>query len=134
MRPGARIAVGVLERPGNGETRAVRRVRTVSLLSGFAYPVRMAVTPARIDVGPSSPQRLDLDETITRLSVLVTNRGTGSVFLGGPTVTASGPGVGYELMPGESASVDLRRDDKGLFGISGSGTQRVDRLQVGWSQ
>ena len=60
-------------------------------------------------------------------SVLVRNRGSVSVFLGGSAVTTAN---GFELGAGESVSMDLGTKDT-LYGIVASGTARVDVVQIG---
>lgn len=92
------------------------------------YNPDMAVQAQQVTVG-TSPQRLDAVETVTRYSVMVTNRGGASVFLGGSGVTTAG----YELPTMETRTFLLRPSDNGIFAIAASGTVRVDRIQVGWS-
>lgn len=91
----------------------------------------MAVLHERISVTSGSPKRLDAEETVTRMQVSVCNRGASPVFIGGADVTAAG---GYELIPGDRFSVDLRPSDSGLWAVTSSGqTSTVHRVQVGWS-
>jgi hypothetical protein len=92
----------------------------------------VAVKHASVTVGTTST---DLTSSIrddhgfngvTR-TVVVQNKGTGSVFLGGPGVTTSS--FGYELPSGSEASFDLTLGDI-LFGVASS-AQSVTVLHMG---
>jgi hypothetical protein len=74
---------------------------------------------------------LDINTTASGRSLLVRNRGSIAVYVGGPAVTTS---TGFQLDPGEAVSLDA--DDgsgagSGNYGITASSTARVDVLQVG---
>lgn len=70
-----------------------------------------------------------LDQTTTGTrSLLVRNRGSVPVYLGGSNVSSSN---GFQLDPGESASVDIPKYGAGLYGRTASSSARVDVLQVG---
>ena len=78
----------------------------------------------------SSATLLDTNTTASGRSVLVRNRGSVPVFLGGSAVTTS---TGFQLDPGEGASVDVPGTGaaSGLYGITASSTATVHTLQVG---
>jgi hypothetical protein len=61
-------------------------------------------------------------------SLLVRNRGSVAVYVGGAAVTTS---TGFQLDPGESATADFPTFGGGLWGITASSTARVDVLEVG---
>ncbi len=83
----------------------------------------------RVNVGTTVTQ-LHTVETVTRYALTITNRGTASIFVGGSDVTVA---EGSELAVGERMSMVLRSSDGGLYAIAATGSQRVDRIQVGWS-
>ncbi len=57
----------------------------------------------------------------------VTNRGSAGVYLGKSDVdSAKG-----RLNPGESISLDLIAEDRGLYALAASGTQTLDVIGVG---
>lgn len=87
----------------------------------------LIATPTTVD---TTVKRLDIAETVTRFGLTIANRGATSVFLGPPGVT---PATGFELAPGERLSLTLRPSDGGIYAVSASGQNRIDRLQVGWS-
>lgn len=70
---------------------------------------------------------LDVNSTGAR-SLLVRNRGSVAVYLGGAAVTT---GIGFQLDPGESLTADFPTYSAGLYGITASSTARVDVLEVG---
>lgn len=82
--------------------------------------VTVNTTATRLDVGRGTGGGFG--------SVLVRNRGSVSVDLGGSDVTT---GNGFELEAGEAVTLDLATSDGGLYGIAASGTVRCDVLQVG---
>jgi hypothetical protein len=59
-------------------------------------------------------------------SVIVRNRGTVSIYLGGADVTAAN---GFELDAGEWQSVDLAQGET-LHGLAASGTQTVHVMRT----
>lgn len=81
--------------------------------------VTVGTTAARLDTGAGSGYG--------HSAVLIRNRGTVTVDLGGASV-ASGSGFGLDA--GESVSVDLIAGDP-LYGIVASGTCVVHVLQAG---
>lgn len=89
----------------------------------------MAVMSQQVSVGTSG-FRLDsgLSASTALVSLLVRNRGTVAVYVGGSGVTT---GNGFQLDPGESMSIDLRFADAGVYALAASGTQRVDVMQAG---
>lgn len=83
---------------------------------------------ARISVGTVATSLVtgtDTDEVLGR-DVVITNRGTVAVFLGGAAVTIAD---GYELSVGGTIPLVLSARDT-LFGIAVS-VQRVDVLSLG---
>lgn len=60
-------------------------------------------------------------------SILIANKGSASVYLGGPTVTSA---AGYDLVAGAEVSFDLGSDDE-PFAIAASGTVTVHVLHMG---
>ncbi len=89
----------------------------------------MAVQAFRVAAGVTV-KRLDQHDTVTRVTLVVANRGASSVYLGGQGVTAA---EGYELAAGEKLSLELRPSDLGLYAVAASGSVRLDVMQVGWS-
>lgn len=88
----------------------------------------MAVVAAQVTVTTTATQLSgNSDRGAPGISVAVRNRGTTSIFLGGPGVTTT---TGFELAAGESATCDLAGDDE-LFGICAAGTNRADVLRTG---
>jgi len=74
---------------------------------------------------------LDLNTTAAGRDILVRNRGSVAVFVGGPGVTT---GNGFQLDPGDSIAADTADGTgtgSGLYGIVASGTAVVHVLQVG---
>lgn len=74
---------------------------------------------------------LDRNTTASGRAVLLRNRGSIAVYIGGPGVTTA---VGFQLDPGEAISVDTAEGigvDTGTYGITASSTARVDVLQQG---
>lgn len=61
-------------------------------------------------------------------SLLVRNRGSVAVYLGGIDVTSS---TGFQLDPGEAVSIDAGGSGAGggLYGVTASSSARVDVLQ-----
>jgi len=84
----------------------------------------VAVLGVRINVGVTQ-QRVDAGSAPASWRGLITNRGTGAVYLGPTGVSTSS---GYQLDPGASVSVNLSAADLGLYGISASGTQALHTL------
>jgi hypothetical protein len=89
----------------------------------------MAVLSSRATV-IATAVRLDIPETVTRWSITFVNRGTDPIFIGGAGVTTA---TGLELGVGERMSMMLRPTDGGVYAIAATGSQRVDRVQIGWS-
>lgn len=78
----------------------------------------------------TSATALDVDDTSnSSRSVLLRNRGSVAVYIGGSTVTS---GTGYQLDPGESVSLDTAGTGAGVatYGITASGSSTVHVLQV----
>lgn len=82
----------------------------------------MALKSTRIDV-VNSPTPLGTSDSGS--SIIVRNKGTASIDLGGSDVVY---GEGFELEPGESISLET---DERIFAISFSDAVRVDILQTG---
>jgi hypothetical protein len=79
----------------------------------------------------TSATPIDVNTAAAARDLLVRNRGSVAVFLGGAAVTTS---IGFQLDPGEAVSADTADgtgSGSGLFGITASSTARVDVLQVG---
>ncbi len=79
----------------------------------------------------TSATLLDINTTALGRALLIRNRGTVAVYLGGPDVTT---GTGFQLDAGEAVNLDA--DDgpgvaTGTYGRTASSTARVDVLQVG---
>ena len=94
----------------------------------------MALIPNKLTVG-TSRVRLDTasDKAPSRggtgrvgRTVLLENRGTGSIFIGGSTVTTAN---GYEWDAGKEAGIDLEPSDE-LWAVASS-SQQVQVLQFG---
>lgn len=88
----------------------------------------MSVQQARPDV-TSTATRLDITTDPQRaFTVLVVNRGTADVAVGGVDVTTA---TGLRLSPGQDLAADLASGDGGLWAVAASGTHPCDVLQVG---
>lgn len=86
---------------------------------------------SRITVGTAAVQLapLENDNTVSGFNVVITNRGTASIFLGGDnTVTTA---TGYEVSPGTSFSSTLDGATDAIWAISTAAGQRADVLRVG---
>ncbi len=90
----------------------------------------MAVLSFRVTADSTAAKRLDQVDTVTRVTMVIANRGAAPAYLGGQAVTAA---AGYELAAGEKLAVELRPSDLGLYAITASGTVRLDVMQIGWS-
>lgn len=73
----------------------------------------------------STATALDQSTTGAR-SMLVRNRGSVAVYLGGSNVSTSN---GFQLDPGESVGLDAAKFGSGLYGRTASSSARVDVLQ-----
>lgn len=79
----------------------------------------MAFQPARVTVTTTATLLTEApDDYIKGQTVLVRNRGSASIFVGGPDVTADD---GFEVQADELLSVDVDVDER-LYGITASGT------------
>lgn len=87
--------------------------------------VSVGTTPTSLTAGVNDTTGNNYD---TARSVVLTNAGSASVFVGGPTVTTSD--YGYELKAGERLALDLLRYDE-PFGVVASGTVEVLALHTG---
>lgn len=67
------------------------------------------------------------DDTSMGWAATVCNRGTVSVFLGGPDVSIAN---GYEVLPGGVFAGSFSAADD-LWAVAASGSQRVDVLRAG---
>ncbi len=79
----------------------------------------------------TSATLLDINTTALGRALLIRNRGTVAVYLGGPDVTT---GTGFQLDAGEAVSLDAddgSGDGSGNYARTASSTARVDVLQVG---
>jgi hypothetical protein len=84
------------------------------------------VEGTRVTVGTTAVQ-LYAASGGTRARLLVTNRGTAPVFLGGDgTVTTAN---GYELTNGTSVTVEVESGDE-VFAVAGTAGHRVDVLRT----
>lgn len=86
----------------------------------------MAISSNQVTV-TTSATRLDPSTGVPTGAVLVRNRGSAAVYLGGSNVTTAN---GFQLDAGESVPMDIRSGDA-LYGVVASGTQTVHVLQVG---
>lgn len=78
----------------------------------------------------TSATALDVDDTSNAVrSVLIRNRGTVAMYVGGPTVTT---GTGFQIDAGESVSLDTGGTGAGVavYGITASGSTTAHVLQV----
>jgi hypothetical protein len=83
----------------------------------------MAFSSKQVTVDTSRDKIVDGDDGA---NALVRNTdATDSVFVGGSGVTAA---TGYELLPGAGVTVTLGNRADDLYGITASGTARVDVL------
>lgn len=101
------------------------RIVLLVVISGWLMmpPVSAAVAAARVVIGTSptliSQASADLGP------VLIKNRGTASVYLGGATVATT---TGYELAVGETVSIALGGNEA-VYGIVDTGTVLVHKLE-----
>lgn len=86
----------------------------------------MAVWQKRVTVGTTAT-RIDDAETAPDLALIVRNRSSNPVFIGGSNVTTSD---GFELSPGDSLPLKYAMNIGGLWGIATTAGNRVDRLQI----
>lgn len=87
----------------------------------------MAVKAARVSVAATATALAQTD-TVAVSAILVRNRGTAAVYLGASDVTTA---TGFQLDPGESATVEAGTYPLALYGICASGTVTCHVLQVG---
>jgi hypothetical protein len=89
----------------------------------------MPIKAARITVTDAATAIAgDEDETLEPATLIVRNRGSESVDLGGSNVTS---GAGFELKTTEREEITLARGEQ-LFGIAATGKSvRIDVLKVG---
>lgn len=88
----------------------------------------MAVKQAQVSVTSSATL---LDQTmsgIERVAMLVRNRGTAAVYLGGSDVSSAN---GLQVDVGEAVTVEAETYVLGLYARAASGTHTVHVLQVG---
>lgn len=88
----------------------------------------MAIKQAQVSVTTTATL---LDQTMTgveKVAILVRNRGTGAVYIGGSDVSSSN---GFQLDAGESTTVEAGTYSPGLYGRAATGTHTVHVLQVG---
>lgn len=64
------------------------------------------------------------------MSIMMHNRGSIPVFVGGADVTAA---AGYQLDAGGRLRMDLRNTDGGVYAVTATGSAEVHRLQLGVS-
>lgn len=102
--------------------------------TSVGWPVRrvsftlmvMAVWSKRVVVG-TSPVRVDDPETAPTLTVIMCNRSSVSLFLGGSTVSTA---TGFELMPGDMLTMRMPQAQGGVYAVAGTAGNRLDRMQV----
>lgn len=89
------------------------------------------VRSSQITVGVAATKLapLEVDNTMAGFTVVVVNRGTGSIFLGGSTAVTTGTGL--EVAAGGSFSINLDGGSDEIWAIATAGTQRVDVLRAG---
>jgi len=92
----------------------------------------MGVNHALVSVGTSAVDLTsgvtDTDQNTQIRSVVLTNTGTSSVFIGGPTVTTIS--YGYELKAGYELALDLTLGDA-PYGIAAAGGGQLRVLHLG---
>lgn len=80
-------------------------------MPAIGQQITVGTTPVRLESAPGAT---------ARIALVIRNRGTSPVYLGGPTVAST---TGLELDPGESIAVDLTEADaSGLWAVAASGT------------
>lgn len=75
----------------------------------------------------TSATRLDTANTAKSPNIIIRNRGSVAVYVGGSAVTSAD---GFQLDAGESLDVAVGAGNIGLYGITASGTASVHILQV----
>lgn len=89
----------------------------------LARPASAVIVGARIAIGTTPTL---IAETASGVGpVLIKNAGAASVYLGGPTVTATS---GYELVAGDAVSITLAADEA-VYGVVVTGTVIVHKLE-----
>lgn len=84
----------------------------------------MATVATRVTVGTAAVQvALDRD----RGSLLLRNRGSAAVFVGGSGVTSA---AGFQVDAGETLALDLEADEA-VFAVAASGSHEVHVLRTG---
>lgn len=108
---------------------ALRRNRTPAIGRACVYTSPMAVRSAQVTVDAVRDILADgsADDTRSDFSVVLTNRGTVPVFVGGSDVTTSN---GFELEPGGVVSA-LLVGGESLYGVTAASSARVDVLRSG---
>lgn len=88
----------------------------------------MAVQAAQVSVGTTETELTGTQTDATAgQSLVVRNRGTADVFVGGTGVATS---TGFKLAAGDSVSLELGQGEK-LYGIVAAGSESVHVLRVG---
>lgn len=87
----------------------------------------MATVGTQVTVS-NSATALEGAITADAVALLVRNRGTVAVYLGGPAVATNS---GYQLDPGESVAIEARQNPLGLYGITASSTAVCHVLRIG---
>lgn len=88
----------------------------------------MSATGRQTTVTTSATRLDDAVNTMANAAVLIRNRGSVPVFLGGAAVTT---GTGFQLDAGEAISIDIAGANDPLYGVVASGSAVCHVLQVG---
>jgi len=87
----------------------------------------MAVVGTQVTVS-NTATALESSITADGVALLVRNRGSVAVYLGGPAVTTA---TGYQLDAGEAVSLEGESNPLGVYGITASSTAVCHVLRVG---
>lgn len=87
----------------------------------------MSVEGAQVTVTTSPTLITSGVDSRVRGAILICNRGTAAIFLGGPAVTTAG----FQVDVGQAVPADVTTPADAIYGITASGTQRVDVLRCG---
>ena len=88
----------------------------------------MSVKQGQVSVGTTATLLDQAMSGVDKVAMLVRNRGTGVVYLGGADVSSAN---GLQLDVGDAVTLEAETYSVGLYGRAASGTQAVHVLQVG---
>lgn len=86
-----------------------------------------ALKTDRVTVGTTAVRVGGTDQVVA-LNVLLRNRGSVAIYVGGADVTST---WGYQLDPGEFMAMDVLAADDGIWAVTASGSAVVHRIQRG---